>query len=463
MKRITHYLSWFTPVLFLLSACAIDPAGKETGAPMRAQGVLGVQKVLVLAVSFPGKAPDGNIDRIKQQVLQETLEYYNKASYGKTTLVGEMKGWYQLPRPLEDYKVSPYNIQVDPVRVRRLVEDAFSAAEKEVNFSRYKNVILVLGVTTKPGEGYGMIAYCANPGMLRAGLMRRGGAHLETVRTRGGQEFNSGIVVVAHNARVGHVVHDLAHALGGAEGGKRLVPDLYDTVLQGKVGPLTHESYPKFAVFMGSWDVMSQHFITRDGPAAGMSSFTRLRLGWIEDQQVVEISPGESRAVTLAPLGDGRGTLVLRIPGRWGSYYLLENRQIAPSDPVLPSEGLIVLAVDEAKEDGDGIVKVENANPKVPAFGAAAFGVGPGQTPSVRLARDVAVEVLWREGKNLTVMVTKDSQAAAIQSVAKRIRETEDRLQGRDSPRARQDLTAAKTLLLQMKIGEAKARVEGIR
>lgn len=77
---------------------------------------------------------------------------------------------------------------------------------------------------------------------------------------------------------------------------------------------------------------------------------------------------------------------------------------------MLPSEGLIVLAVDEAKEDGDGIVKVENANPKVPAFAAAAFGVGPGQTPSVRLARDVAVEVLWREGKNLTVMVTKDSQ-----------------------------------------------------
>lgn len=125
-------------------------------------------------------------------------------------------------------------------------------------------------------------------------------------------------MVVAHNARVGHVVHDLAHALGGAEGGKRLVPDLYDTVLQGKVGPLTHESYPKFAVFMGPWDVMSQHFITRDGPTPGMSSFTRLRLGWIEDQQVVEITPGENRAVTLAPLGDGQGTLVLRIPGRWG-------------------------------------------------------------------------------------------------------------------------------------------------
>lgn len=51
------------------------------------------------------------------------------------------------------------------------------------------------------------------------------------IQTRGGQRFAGGIVVVAQNAHTGHIVHDLAHALGGVVGGKRPVPDLYDTVL----------------------------------------------------------------------------------------------------------------------------------------------------------------------------------------------------------------------------------------
>jgi len=122
-------------------------------------------------------------------------------------------------------------------------------------------------------------------------------------------------------------VHDLAHALGGAVGGKRPIPDLYDTVMQGKVGPLSPETYPKFTQFMGPWDVMSRHA---------------------------------------------------------GTYYLLENRQKLPAT-LLPSEGLLILHVDESREDGDGIVRVIDANPQVPDFGAATFGVSPGQKPSVSL------------------------------------------------------------------------------
>jgi len=435
------------------------------GKPLHAQQALGAQRVLVLAVSFPGIPTKMSLRQVKNRALDRVADYYAKASYGKVTIAGEVKGWYQLPRPLEDYKVSPYNINVDPARVRRLVEDAFSAAEKEVDFRQYNDVIIVVGVETRPGVGYGMIAYCANPGMLRAGLMRRDGAVMEEITTRSGQRYNRGIIVVAQNALVGHIVHDLAHAMGGAVEGRRPIPDLYDTVLQGKVGPLTHESFRKFAIFMGPWDVMSQHFVKGQQSMPGMSSFTRLRMGWIEDNQVVEVTPGESRAVTLAPLGGGQGTLVLKIPGPWGgTYYLLENRQTLPSDPLLPAQGLLVLYVDESKHDGDGIVRVESANPQVAEFGAAPYGIGSGQTTSVSLQWNVAVEVLWQQGNELTLLVTESSHAPEVQAVAKRLREIDGRLKSMpDSPagsKARADLAAAKEFLLQMKVSEARAKAE---
>jgi hypothetical protein len=312
-----------------------------------------------------------------------------------------------------------------------------------------------------------MIAYSANPGMLTMRGMRKGNARMETIATRGGQRFSGGIVVMAQNAHLGHVVHDLAHALGGVMDGKRAVPDLYDTVLQSNVGPLGPESPPKFTVFMGPWDVMSRHFIEPQLPPPGMSSFTRLRMGWIGNDQVVEVRPAEGRAATLSPLADGKGTLAIQVPGRWGTHYLLENRQRLPGDPILPATGLLILHVDESREDGDGIVRVVNANPKVADFGAAAFGLNPGQTPSARLPGDTAVEVLWQRGADLTVMVTMASRALEVQAVAARIRETDRKL--RESPespahaQARADLAAAMDLLMQMKAADASAKMDAIK
>ncbi len=466
MKLRTSNLSLIGALLFLASACATTGGGPEAGQPLRAQHALGVQRILVLAVSFPDVTGQRSLSQIREHVLERTAEYYSRTSHGKTTLTGEVKGWFRLPRPLGDYRVSPYNIEVDRRRVWRLVEDTLNAAEKDVVFNQYNHIIIVVGADTRPGVGYGMIAYSANPGMLSE-RVRRGGVRMEKIATRGGQHFSGGIIVVAQNAHTGHIVHDLAHALGGVVGGKRPIPDLYDTVLQGKIGPLTLETYPKFTIFMGPWDVMSRHFVERGQAPPGMSSFTRLRMGWIGDDQVVEMPPGESRAVTLQPLGGGQGTLVIRVSGRSGVYYLLENRQRVPADPVLPAGGLLVLHVDESREDGDGIVRVLDADPKVSDFGAATFGVNAGQTPSAHLLQDVALEALWQRDTDLTVMVTKRSLAPEVQAIAKRIRTIDHQLKGApqspSSTQARADLTAAMELLLQTKVSDARAMLERIR
>ena len=402
-RRFTRAL-----VVAALTVAGCATMGGEPGPDLalRAQHALGARRVLVLAVSFPGIEPGTTLAQLQERVLQRSADYYATQSWGKTTLVGDVKGWYRLPRPLDDYKVSPYNVEVDRRRVRLLVEDALNAAERDVVFGQYDHIAITVGIETRPGIGYGMIAYSANPGMLSR-YIRLGQVRMWEIATRGGQRFQGGIIVVAQNAHPGHIVHDLAHALGGVIRGKRPIPDLYDTVLQGKVGPLTPEAYPKYTVFMGPWDVMSRHFVAPRQPVPGMSSFTRLRMGWIADDQVVDVAPGEARTVRLAPLADGRGTLVVRIPGPRQTSYLLEYRRRMPGDPVPPATGLLVLRVDESREDGDGIVRVVDASPGVPDFGAATFGLRPGQTASVQLPPDATIEVLTQRDAELTVRVTR--------------------------------------------------------
>ena len=336
--------------------------------------VVGPQRLLVVVVRFPGTAPTQTLDQIRGKIGRVD-RYIRNASYGKTWLESRLTGWHDMPAPIGDYSVSPHNFQVDRSRVRRLVSDALGAARRDIDLSAYQLVWLVVGVFTRPGEGYGMIAYAANPGMLSR--IRGGAARLETVDLAAGGSYSGAAIVSAENAHVGHVVHDLMHALGGVSGGQRAVPDLYDYELQSN--PPSRPMLPEhFAVHTGPWDIMSQHFIERNLPPPGPSSFTRLQLGWISADQVVSVKPGETREVALKPLTSGVAPLVVRIGLDARRYLLVENRQTSGIDAVLPAAGVVVLEVDTAREEGTAIVRAANANPGVPKLYGAPFAAGTG-------------------------------------------------------------------------------------
>lgn len=180
------------------------------------------------------------------------------------------------------------------------------------------------------------------------------------------------------NAHVGHVVHDMLHALGGIKDRKRVIPDLYDFKLQSNPppGPMLPEV---FAIHTGPWDIMSQHFIERLQPPPAPSSFTRLRLGWIAPEQIVTVNPGETRELVLSPLASGKGVLVVRVPGANGRYLLIENRQKIGGDAVQRSTGMLVLEVDPSRAEGSAIVRTVDANPSVANLYAAPFRPGAGE------------------------------------------------------------------------------------
>jgi hypothetical protein len=184
---------------------------------------LGAKKVLMVPVRFPDASPSVPHEQLKRRVVNGFKSYVEEQSYGLASLQADFRQYVTLPSPLSEYKVSPYNFQVDRGRVRKLIVDTMTALEKDVDFSKYDHILIIPAVHTMPAKGYGMICYCANPGML-SGVGRRFVPRYETLTSKGGKEFQGGVFVGAENAHLGMFAHDYFHALAGLYKDKRLAP-----------------------------------------------------------------------------------------------------------------------------------------------------------------------------------------------------------------------------------------------
>jgi hypothetical protein len=187
----------------------------------QSENARGEIRLLVIPVRFPDAEPRLSLDQIRTKAVVRLNEYLREQSYGQAWLEASMTGWVSLPDPLSEYRVSSSNFKVDRRRVRKLIEDAMSGVEHEVDLSAFQHILIVPGVFTISDKGYGMVCYCANPGML-TGV--RGNPAYVTLRSRGGKEFSGGVFVGAENAHLGMFAHDFFHALGGVYADKRLVP-----------------------------------------------------------------------------------------------------------------------------------------------------------------------------------------------------------------------------------------------
>jgi hypothetical protein len=166
---------------------------------------------------------------------------------------------------------------------------------------------------------------------------------------------------------------------------------------------------------MGPWDIMSQHFVQIGKPPQGISSFTKIRLGWIKKQQVQFVKPGETSFALLSPLSKGGDHLVVKIPVDEWSHYLIENRQPIGFDRILPDSGLLILEVHPKAEDGTGGVKVRSAISS-PSFDQATYKLEvSNRNVFFDKQNNISIIPLWKEKENLGVLVTTpDRSKAAI-------------------------------------------------
>lgn len=327
------------------------------------------QKGIVILVQFPDVRHQVDRATVEMRFARQLHAYIREMSYGQVALeVDVTRKWYTLPEPVGRYRISSRNLEVDKSRIRQLIDDALDAADADVSFGDYAFTVIYMGARL---ADYGMVGLCGFPGML--GWSANRGLH-----TRGGEVVKGGVAIFTNEAHLGTLFHDVAHILGGVKDGRRQVPCLYDHDLQAAPGPM-RETFVAALINMGFWDPMSCHFYRRMVGPPGLSSWTRLRLGWLSPEKVKVVRPGENVEVLLGPLESASSeTLVVRIPVSSTTYYLVENRQPIGFDKVLPGSGVLIMYADDEVAEcrhGQAPVRLVDANPSVPHLEGAAFGV----------------------------------------------------------------------------------------
>lgn len=329
-----------------------------------------IERGIVILVEFPDVRHDLNKNLVQMRFGLQLNNYVKEMSYNKVSLAIDLtKQWYKMPSPVTQYSISPRNLEVDKSRVAKLIDDALDAADEEVDFSKYSFAVIFMGATV---QEYGMIGLCGYPGML-------GWSAKDVLKTRSGQRIRGGIAIFCYQAHLGTLFHDIAHILGGVKGGSRMVPCLYDHDLQAKPGPM-RETAIGAMINMGFWDPMSCHFYKRELAPPGISSWTKMRLNWIDPAKIKTVAPGRKDEVILGPLEDGSSEiLAIKIPLSETTYYLIENRQPMGFDKVLPSSGVLIMYADDNIPEcryGRAPVKLMNANPSFPNLEGAAYDIG---------------------------------------------------------------------------------------
>ena len=359
-------LAVFAVLLIAAPVCAGDSSNAAGGGSARET----VERGIVVLTAFPNVSH--NVDRrfVQMRFSRQLNNYVREMSYGKVSLsVDVTEKWYTLPSPVEQYRISPRNLEVDKSRVGRLIDDALNAADGEVDFSRYSFAAIFMSAAV---ADYGMIGLCGYPGML-------GWSSQDVLTTRSGERIRGGVAIFCYQAHLGTLFHDIAHILGGVKDGRRMVPCLYDHDLQAKPGPM-RETAVDAMIHMGFWDPMSCHFYKRAVAPPGISSWTRMRLDWIDPGKIKVIRPGQKAEVLLGPLEDGSSqTLVIKIPVSQTACYLIENRQPIGCDKDLPAHGVLIMYADDRVAEcrqGRAPVKLMDANPSVPHLEGAAFDIG---------------------------------------------------------------------------------------
>lgn len=393
---MTVFSRFLIHVLTLFITClSLIPHAGSAGAGENCRPVRG----LVVLVEFPGTAH--NVDRgfVEDRFFGKLNSYVQNMSYGQVCIGGDVtRRWYRLPHSIDHYRISPRNLDVDKTRITGLIDDVFKQVGSDYDLPGYDFIALMLGAQQ---QEYGMIGLCAYPGML-------GWQEDKPLRSRDGKPVR-GVAIFSYKAHLGTLFHDVAHIMGGIRAdGNRAVPCLYDHDLQARPGPLW-ETFVHATINMGFWDPMSCHYYKRNAPPPGISSWTKLRLGWLPEKKVAVVRPGETREILLGPLEDGHAeTLAIRIPLSSSTYFLVENRQpIGPADSILPGSGVLIMRADDSIGEcrhGRAPVKLVDADPTKPHLEGAAFDLGKRES-FTDATSGVTIELLAKIGQSYRIRV----------------------------------------------------------
>jgi len=326
----------------------------------------GAQKIVTILIEFPDSRHVVSVEEVRKQVFVDLNAYYSEASYNMAWIVGQTTSdWIMMPKPFLSYGNMGFGASWS--QRQKLVQDAIHAADSEVDFREFVQVIIVVPRVDLIGYASDKWAAKTNDGVVvnRATVQRE---------DRPPSLF----------------AHEMGHSLG--------LRDMYDHELAAKLG-----SSDAAAIYVGPWDLMSMAF----RGFIHFSSYNKIKLGWISPEHVRTVPSGEVATIVVDPIETSSdGTQTVKIPLAGSRYYLLEARSRIGFDKGLPDEGLLIMLIDETTHQ-DGFARVQDANPDTVTLDDATFDARTGKNPTFFDSRnDIAVMVLHSVSSGYKIHVT---------------------------------------------------------
>ncbi len=319
---------------------AVQQTGTHPGPFTRTLGLAspptGTWRALVILIDFSDNVSQvtaSSYDGILFSTDTGSLrDYYRKVSYNALDIVtvhfpGTI-GWLRAPNTYAYYVNANNGFGTYPRNAQKLTEDAVSAANAVVDFSRYDN----------DGDGYVDALFIVHAGS--------GGEYTGSVNDIWSHAWTTSSPILVDGVHVYHYSMEpefwvtpgdmtmgvYAHELGHAAFG---LPDLYDR-------DYTSEG-------LGDWSLMAGG--SWNGPGVGGASpswpdaYCHAQMGYLSVTNI----PANTAGVQIHAVENTSEAYRLWTDGAAGNqYFLVENRQQTGSDAYLPGSGLLVYHVDES-------------------------------------------------------------------------------------------------------------------
>ncbi|MEU2713406.1 M6 family metalloprotease domain-containing protein [Streptomyces sp. NPDC007205] len=298
----------------------------------------GVLDAVMVFLSFPDAAPRTTPAQLAADHFPATSRYFEQASYGRFTLRPHpLKHWLRMPRPSTAYAIRrDWSVEDRAAYLR----DAFSVADREVDFSRYRVVYLV-----------------ADPDAPGVDSDATKVVNLDTPVHVDGTDIRR-VVTVFEKHPPDRLV--LAHETGHVFD----LPDLYHRPVDGK---------GDWDTYVGDWDLMGSQF----GLSPDLFAWHKWKLGWLDPRQVRCVRGTGPTRLTLEPLeagpgvpaqgaaafGLGHGVKLAIVRTGPDSALGFEARGPAGNDRAGCRQGVLVYRIRSGAESGGGPVEVVDAHP----------------------------------------------------------------------------------------------------
>ena len=303
----------------------------------RSPGFTGQFKALAILVEFtdhPSSVSASFFDSLIFDSVGNTVaDYYDEISYGQLDMVTvnlpSSLGWRMAPETYDYYVDGLNGTGTYPQNTQKLVEDLVDQIDPLVDFSNYDN----------DGDGYLdlLIVVHSGTGAEYSGSNDDIWSHKWGINPR----YKDGVYISSFSIQpelwstpgdmtIGVYAHELGHGFG--------LPDLYD---------IDNTSYG-----IGKWGIMA--YGSWNGPTgfgespAHPCAWSRIQMGFAS---AVNITVNTYSQAIASVEGGGPIHRLWNSGSIEDEYFLVENRQKIGYDAYLPSSGLLVWHIDDAKSN----------------------------------------------------------------------------------------------------------------